>query len=73
MPHSTFPAVSHAFADADVLRARAFTTQASTALTIMVRHARHAVLRLRAATARPAPCLELLSKMTDIRPRRPDH
>lgn len=43
----------HAFTDADVLRAQAFTTQASTALTILLRHARHTVLddQLREALA----------------------
>lgn len=43
----------HAFADADVVRAQAFTTQATTALTILLRHARHTVLddQLREALA----------------------
>jgi GAF domain-containing protein len=48
-----FSRAPHAFAEADVARAQAFTTQATTALAILLRHARHTVLddQLREALA----------------------
>lgn len=39
-----FAAAAHAFTDHDIARAEAFTGQAATALTILLRHARHTVL-----------------------------
>ena len=39
-----FATSPHAFTDKDIARAEAFTTQAATALTILLRHARHTVL-----------------------------
>lgn len=48
-----FAATPRAFADHDIARAEAFTVQAATALTILLRHARHTVLddQLREALA----------------------
>ncbi|MGZ5398748.1 MAG: GAF and ANTAR domain-containing protein, partial [Nocardioides sp.] len=48
-----FATTPHAFSDHDITRAEAFTAQAATALTILLRHARHTVLddQLREALA----------------------
>lgn len=39
-----FATTAHAFAEHDIARAEAFTAQAATALTILLRHASHTVL-----------------------------